>query len=89
MPDIIAKPDDDFSHNHFELNESILASKLTILEFFFSMIPNFFCSNFIFFITKLSDILAEPNDNFSHGHFELKNFILAQKLTILEGGLHR
>ena len=88
MPDIIAKPDDDFSHNHFELNESILASKLTILEFFFSMIPNFFFKLY-FFITKLSDILAEPNDNFSHGHFELKNFILAQKLTILEGGLHR
>ena len=31
-------------------------------------------------ITKVSDIIAEPNDDFSHGHFELKNFILAQKL---------
>ena len=28
-----------------------------------------------------------PNDDFSHDHFELYNFILAQKLTILEGSL--
>ena len=28
-------------------------------------------STFIDFITKVSDIFAEPNDNFSHGHFEL------------------
>ena len=37
-----------------------------------------------FFITKVSNI-----DDFSHDHFELKNFILAQKLAILEGGLHQ
>ena len=28
-------------------------------------------STFIDFIIKLSDILTEPNENFSHGHFEL------------------
>ena len=28
----------------------------------------------------MSHIIAESNDDFSHGHFELKNFILAQKL---------
>jgi hypothetical protein len=28
-------------------------------------------SMFIDFITKVSDIIAEPNDNFSNGHFEL------------------
>ena len=33
------------------------------------------------FITKLSDILTEPNDDFSDGHFELQNFILPQILT--------
>ena len=41
-----------------------------------------------FFITEVSNIIAEINDNFSHDHFELLHFILAQKLTILEGGLH-
>ena len=28
-------------------------------------------STFIDFITKVSDIIAEPNEDFSHGHFEL------------------
>ena len=28
-------------------------------------------STFIDFITKLSNILTEQNDNFNHGHFEL------------------
>jgi len=28
----------------------------------------------------VSHIIAESNDDFSHGHFELKNFVLAQKL---------
>ena len=28
-------------------------------------------STFIDFITKVSDIIAEPNDDFPHGHFEL------------------
>ena len=28
----------------------------------------------------MSHIIAESNDDFSHKHFELKNFILAQKL---------
>jgi len=37
----------------------------------------------------VSNIIAEPNEDFSHGHFELWNFILAQKLTVLEGSLHR
>ena len=41
-----------------------------------------------FFITEVSNIIVEINDNFSHDHFELLHFILAQKLTILEGGLH-
>ena len=36
---------------------------------------------FIDFITKASDIIAEPNQDFSHSHFELYIFILAQKLT--------
>ena len=40
-------------------------------------------STFIDFITKVSDIIAEPNDDFSHGHFELQNFILDQKLTCI------
>ena len=34
-------------------------------------------------ITKVSDIIAEPNDDFSHDHFELYNFILAQKLMFI------
>ena len=29
------------------------------------------CSTFIDFITKVSDIIPEPNDDFSHRHFEL------------------
>ena len=28
-------------------------------------------SSFIDFINKVSDIIAEPDDNFSHDHFEL------------------
>ena len=36
----------------------------------------------------MSNIIAETNDDFSHNQFELLTFILAQKLTILEGGLH-
>ena len=28
-------------------------------------------STFIDFITKVSDIIAEPNNDFSHSHFEL------------------
>jgi hypothetical protein len=39
-----------------------------------------FLLNFHFFVSKVSHIIAESNDDFSHGHFELKNFILAQKL---------
>ena len=34
-------------------------------------------------ITKVSDIIAEPNEDFSHNHFEIKNFILAQKLMFI------
>ena len=34
---------------------------------------------FIDFITKVSDIIAD----FSHGHFELQNFILAQKMMFI------
>ena len=37
-----------------------------------------------FFITKVSVIIAEPNDDFYCGHFEYCNNFLAQKLTILE-----
>ena len=40
-------------------------------------------STFIDFVTKVSDIFAETNDDFSHGYFELKNLILAQKLTFI------
>ena len=40
-------------------------------------------STFIDFITKVSDIIAEPNEDFSHGHFELQNFILAQKMMFI------
>ena len=40
-------------------------------------------STFIDFITKVSDIIAETNDDFSHNHFKLQNFILAQKLTFI------
>ena len=36
----------------------------------------------------MSNITAETNDDVSHNNFDLLNFILAQKLTILEGGLH-
>ena len=32
----------------------------------------------------MSHIIPEPNDNFSHGHFEYCYVFLAQKLTILE-----
>ena len=28
-------------------------------------------STFIDFISKVSDIIAQPNDDFPHGHFEL------------------
>ena len=38
---------------------------------------------FIDFITKVSDIIAEPNEDFFQGHFELQNFILAQKMTLI------
>ena len=38
---------------------------------------------FIDFITKVSDIIAKTNDNFSHNHFQLQNFILAQKLMFI------
>ena len=31
----------------------------------------------------MSDIIAEPNEDFSHGHFELQNFILAQKMMLI------
>ena len=48
----------------------------------------YFLSNFRFFITEVSDIIAETNEDFSHDYFELLNFILTQKLTLLEGGLH-
>ena len=35
---------------------------------------------FIDFINKVSDII---NGDFSHGHFELKNFILTQKMMLI------
>ena len=38
---------------------------------------------FIDFITKVSDFIAEPNDDFSYSHFELLNFILAQKMMFI------
>ena len=38
---------------------------------------------FIDFIIKVSDIIAEPNDDFSYSHFELLEFNLAQKLTCI------
>ena len=41
-----------------------------------------------FFRIFFPKIIADPNDEFSHNHFELQNIILAQKLKILEGGLH-
>ena len=31
----------------------------------------------------MSNIIAEPNEDFSHGHFELWNFILAQKMMFI------
>ena len=31
----------------------------------------------------MSDNIAEPNEDFSNGHFELKNFILAQKMMFI------
>ena len=34
----------------------------------------------------MSNITAQTNDDVSHNHFDLLNFILAQKLTILKGG---
>ena len=48
----------------------------------------YFCVKLSFFITEVSNIIAETIDDFSHDHFELLNLILAQKLKILEGGLH-
>ena len=38
-------------------------------------------------MTEVSDFIAETTDDFSHDHFELLNFILAQKLMILEAGI--
>ena len=35
------------------------------------------------FINKVSDVIAETNEDFSHGHFELQNFILPQKMMFL------
>jgi hypothetical protein len=40
-------------------------------------------STFIDFIVKVSDIIAETNDNCSHDHFELQNVILAQNLMFI------
>ena len=37
-------------------------------------------STFIDFITKVSNIIAEPNEDFSHSHFELWIFIPALQL---------
>ena len=31
----------------------------------------------------MSNIIAEPNGDFSHGHLELQNFILAQKMMFI------
>ena len=31
----------------------------------------------------MSDIIAHPNVDFSHGHFEEQNFILAQKMMFI------
>ena len=38
---------------------------------------------FIDFITKVSDIIAEPSEDFFHSHFELQNFFLAQKMMFI------
>ena len=38
---------------------------------------------FSFFITEVSNIIAETNDNFSQDHFELLNFFLAQKSSVV------
>ena len=83
LSNIIAKTNDHFSHNHFELLNFILAQKLTILEGGLHWWP--FC-NFISII-QMSNTITKTNDNFSQDHFELLNFILAQKLTLLKGGL--
>ena len=31
----------------------------------------------------MSDVIAETNGDFSHSHFELQNFILAQKMMFI------
>ena len=40
-------------------------------------------STFNDFITKVSYVIVEPNEDFSHGHFELWNFILARKMMFI------
>ena len=85
----------DVFSTQFELLISILGPKNAKVDkqscqFFLGYLTKkYFFVKLSFFITKVSDIIAEPNDDFSHDHFELQNFILAQKLTILEGSLHR
>ena len=65
MSDFIEKTTDDFSHDHFELLHLILAQKLKILEGGLHWWPS--CNSF--FITEVSNIIAETNGNFSHYHF--------------------
>ena len=61
------------------INKAVSFSLCTWRKFFFVKLS--------FFINEMSNIIAETNDKFSHDHFELLIFILAHKLTILEGGL--
>ena len=78
-----------FSTQFFQLI-SILDFKVTYddkqsCQFLTVYLTNFFCQTFVFILLKCLILLQNL---MTHDHFELQKFILAQKLTLLEGGLH-
>ena len=83
MSQILPESNDDFSGDFFEVYYVFLAPKLKILGFY-RKFKKFFFSKFFIFISKVSQILPEPNDDFSGDFFEVYYLFVVQKLTILE-----
>ena len=85
---VISELNDDFSEDFFEVYHFTVSQKLMILEnnYYFQL---FLTTNnrenqfFVFFITKVSQVLPKPNDDFSGDFFEVYYVFLAQKLKIL------
>ena len=79
MSKIIAKPKDDFSQGYFELYYIFYSAKnkdfTTDLNFLGGGPKKI---RIFIFDYKSVQIIAEPNDDFSHDHFELNYVFLAQ-----------